>query len=114
ADRIGIARRFAQVCSAYIVLKGHRSLIATPDGKVWINTTGNPGMATGGTGDILTGLIAGLIAQYPDQIESCVIAGVHLHGMAGNLAARELGEMPMVATDLLRFLPQAIRQVRAA
>jgi ADP-dependent NAD(P)H-hydrate dehydratase / NAD(P)H-hydrate epimerase len=114
ADRIATARRFAQQCHAYVVLKGHRTVIAEPDGKVWINTTGNAGMATGGTGDILTGMISGLVAQFPADVPTCVLAAVHLHGMAGNLAVQELGEMPLVATDLLRFLPQALRQGQAA
>jgi ADP-dependent NAD(P)H-hydrate dehydratase / NAD(P)H-hydrate epimerase len=113
SDRISAARAFAQQRHAYLVLKGHKTLIAEPDGNIWINTTGNPGMATGGTGDILTGMIAGLIAQFPQQITRCVIAAAHLHGLAGDLAAQELGEMPVVATDLIRFLPRAIQHLQS-
>ena len=74
-------------------------------------TTGSPAMATGGTGDVLTGMLAGLIAQFPDDIDRAVLAGVYLHGRAGELGAKELGEKPFIATDLFRFLPEAIREV---
>ena len=77
---------FARDHGLIVVLKGHRSLIARPDGTVWVNTTGNPGMATGGTGDILTGMVAGLMAQNPDRIAEAAIAAVHLHGLAGDVA----------------------------
>jgi ADP-dependent NAD(P)H-hydrate dehydratase / NAD(P)H-hydrate epimerase len=113
ADRIGVARDFAQQHHAYVVLKGHKTIVSEPDGNIWINTTGNPGMATGGTGDVLTGIIAGLIAQYPQQITRCLIAAVHLHGLAGDLAVQEIGEMPMVATDIIRFLPRAIQHLQS-
>jgi NAD(P)H-hydrate epimerase len=108
ADRLGIARRFAQEHNCILVLKGHRSVIAMPDGRSWINPTGSPAMATGGTGDILTGLIAGLLAQFPGDPKAAVIAGVYLHGLAGELGAAELGEPGLVATDLLAYLPEAI------
>jgi ADP-dependent NAD(P)H-hydrate dehydratase / NAD(P)H-hydrate epimerase len=112
-DRMRAARNFAQQHHAYVVLKGHKTLVAEPDGDIWINTTGNPGMATGGTGDVLTGMIAGLIAQFPQQITKCVTAAVHLHGLAGDLAVQELGEMPLVATDIIRFLPRAIHHLQS-
>ena len=82
-DRLNVARTFARDHRLIVVLKGHRTLIAQPDGTAWVNTTGNPGMATGGTGDILTGMVAGLIAQNPDRIVEAVIAAVHLHGLGG-------------------------------
>jgi NAD(P)H-hydrate epimerase len=113
ADRIGAARSFARQHHAHVVLKGHKTIVAEPDGSVWINPTGNPGMATGGAGDVLTGMIAGLIAQFQEQINQCVTAAVHLHGLAGDLAAQELGEMPMIATDIIRFLPRAIQHVQS-
>jgi NAD(P)H-hydrate epimerase len=94
-----------------LVLKGNRSLVATPDGNVWINTTGTPAMATGGTGDILTGMIAGLVAQHPTEIAAAVRAAVWLHGRAGELGAEELTEQCLIATDLLRYLPKAIREL---
>ena len=93
-----------------LVLKGFRTLIAFPDGRVWINPTGSPALAKGGTGDVLTGLIAGLIAQTRD-IGLAVRAAVWLHGRAGELAAEELTEYCVLATDLLRYLPRAIREV---
>jgi ADP-dependent NAD(P)H-hydrate dehydratase / NAD(P)H-hydrate epimerase len=95
-----------------VVLKGHRTLIAQPDGTVWVNTTGNPGMATGGTGDILTGMASGLIAQNPECVAEAVIAGVYLHGLAGDVARESVGEHSLVATDLVKSLPEAFRRVR--
>ena len=92
--------------------KGRRALIAFADGTVWINPTGNPGMATGGSGDVLTGLIAGLLAQAPLRPREAVIAAVWLHGRAGDLAAAELGERCLIATDLLRYLPRAMADAR--
>lgn len=104
-----IAQRFAMDRRVTLVLKGHRTLIAFPDGRVWVNTTGSPAMATGGTGDILTGLVAGLLGQHPEQPDLATGAAVWLHGMAGQIGARTLGEQALIATDLLRFLPEAIR-----
>ena len=108
ANRVEVASDFAKRRNAYVVLKGHRTVVATPDGSVYINPTGNPGMATGGTGDILTGMISGILAQehLGSFIERLCLA-VYLHGLAGDLAAEELGEESLVATDLLRFLPKA-------
>jgi NAD(P)H-hydrate epimerase len=111
ADRIGCARRFAQERAVYMVLKGNRTVIASPDGRVWINPTGSPAMATGGTGDVLTGLIAGLVAQFPDPLEMALRAAVFLHGRAGELGAAQLGEKALIATDLFEFLPEAMRDV---
>jgi hydroxyethylthiazole kinase-like uncharacterized protein yjeF len=113
-DRVGIARTFARKHRVIVVLKGHRTLIADPSGEVWVNTSGNPGMATGGTGDILTGIVAGLVAQNPKRILEAVIAAVYLHGMAGEVAREQMGEHSLVATDLLRALPEAFRRVRQA
>ena len=112
-DRINVARRFACEHKLILVLKGHRTLVAKPDGEVWVNTSGNPGMATGGTGDILTGMVAGFIAQNPQQIFEAVIAAVHLHGLAGDVARETLGEHSLVATDLVKALPEAFWRVRA-
>ncbi|HUQ50230.1 MAG TPA: NAD(P)H-hydrate dehydratase [Terriglobales bacterium] len=112
ADRIGVTRKFAQEHHCYVVLKGNRSVVAEPDGKVWINPTGNPGMATGGTGDILTGMIAGLLAQHKSNVAQAVIGAVYLHGLAGDLARDEVGEISLTATDLLMTLPHAIRQTQ--
>jgi NAD(P)H-hydrate epimerase len=111
ADRIGIARELATARHVTLVLKGEGTVIAFPDGRVWINTTGSPAMATGGTGDILTGLTAGLAAQFPNDLDRAVAAAVYLHGLAGECAARHLGEQPVIATDLLRYLPEGIRAI---
>jgi len=111
ADRIGIARAYASEHGVYLVLKGNRSVVAAPDGRVWINPTGSPAMATGGTGDVLTGMIAGLLAQFPDKIEAALLAAVYLHGRAGELGAAKLGEKSLIATDLFEFLPEAMREV---
>jgi hydroxyethylthiazole kinase-like uncharacterized protein yjeF len=110
-DRMNVARTFAREHELIVVLKGHRTLIAQPDGTVWVNTTGNPGMATGGTGDILTGMVAGFIAQNPEHIAEAVVAAVHLHGLAGDVACESMGEHSLVATDLIKALPEAFRQV---
>jgi len=113
-DRIGVARRFAQGHELVVVLKGHRTIIARHDGEVWVNTTGNPGMATGGTGDILTGIVAGLVAQHRDDMFKAVLGAVHLHGLAGDVARETMGEHSLIATDLVKALPEAMRRARAA
>jgi len=111
SDRIRTARSFATEHGVYLVLKGNRSVIAAPDGRVWINPTGSPAMATGGTGDVLTGITAGLLAQFPDQLEPALLAAVYLHGRAGELGAAKLGEKSLIATDLFQYLPEAMREV---
>lgn len=111
SERLHVARTFAKERNVCLVLKGYRTLIALPDGNVWINTSGSPAMATGGTGDILTGMIAGLIAQFPQEIDKAVRAAVWLHGRAGQLGAEELTEQCLIATDLLHYLPKAIREI---
>jgi ADP-dependent NAD(P)H-hydrate dehydratase / NAD(P)H-hydrate epimerase len=111
-NRLQVARDFARDHELIVVLKGHRTLIASPDGTVWVNSTGNPGMATGGTGDILTGMVAGLIAQHPKEPLLATALAVYLHGLAGDLACASVGENSLVATDLVRFLPQAFAEAR--
>jgi ADP-dependent NAD(P)H-hydrate dehydratase / NAD(P)H-hydrate epimerase len=113
-DRLGVARQFARDHQVILVLKGHRTLVVKPDGEAWVNTTGNPGMATGGTGDILTGIIAGMIAQHPKNAFAAVTAAVHLHGLAGDGMIGKMGEQSLIATDLLSGLPEAFRRVRLA
>lgn len=98
----------AQKHGVVIVLKGHRTVIATPEGDCHINTTGNPGMATAGSGDVLTGVIAALIGQGLPYFEAACL-GVHVHGLAGDLAVRKVGQVSLVAGDILRFLPEAFR-----
>jgi len=111
ADRVGVARKFAHDHNCIVALKGWRTVVAQPDGKVWVNMTGNPGMATGGTGDILTGMIASFVAQFGDEHPvHAILAAVRLHGLAGDLAARDYAGMHCtIATDLLKFLPDAFR-----
>lgn len=113
-DRINVARKFAADHELIVVLKGSRTLVAGPDGEVWVNVTGNPGMATGGTGDILTGMTAGLMAQNLNNIFKAVLCAVYLHGLAGDVARESMGEHSLTATDLLRFLPEAFRRARKA
>jgi hydroxyethylthiazole kinase-like uncharacterized protein yjeF len=109
ADRVGEARSFATEKRVVLVLKGERTLIAFSDGRVWINPTGTPAMGTGGTGDILTGLVAGLLGQFPTQPDLAIAAAVYLHGLSGELGAAAKGEKCLIATDLLDFLPAAIQ-----
>jgi NAD(P)H-hydrate epimerase len=110
ANRIEVATNFATAHHVYVVLKGHRTLIATPEGHVFINPTGNPGMATGGTGDVLMGMIAAWLGQLLDAEAACRLA-VFLHGAAGDLAEAEEGQVGMTATDLLAHLPAALEQL---
>ncbi len=112
ASRLEIARNFAAAHHCYVVLKGHRTLIATPDEKVFINPTGNPGMATGGTGDVLTGMIAAWLAQLLDAEAACKLA-VYLHGMAGDLAEADEGEVAMTSADLAGHIGDAILELTA-
>jgi hydroxyethylthiazole kinase-like uncharacterized protein yjeF len=107
ANRIEVATDFATTHRVYVVLKGHRTIVATPEGRVFINPTGNPGMATGGTGDVLTGMIAAWLAQLLDAEAACRLA-VFLHGAAGDLAEAGQGQTAMMATDLLGELGRAL------
>ena len=109
AHRLETARAFARRNGVTLVLKGARTLIAHPDGRVAVNTTGNPGMAKGGSGDLLTGLVAGLLAQYPGDPARAVEAAVYLHGLTADMAVREGDEHTLLATDSLRYMAQAFR-----
>lgn len=107
-DRLAKQQALARQLKSVVLVKGAHTAIATPEGELFFNCTGNPGMATGGAGDVLTGLLTGMLAQgYPAK-ESAIL-GVYLHGMAGDLAAREMGEDALVAGDLIDFLPAAFR-----
>ncbi|HEY7290529.1 MAG TPA: NAD(P)H-hydrate dehydratase [Vicinamibacterales bacterium] len=112
ANRLDVARNFAVAHHVYVVLKGHRTLIATPDERTFVNPTGNPGMATGGTGDVLTGMIAAWLAQLLDAEAACKVA-VYLHGMAGDLAEADEGEVSLVASDLAGHIGDAILELTA-
>ncbi len=107
SNRVEAARRLAMERGLYVILKGFRTLVTTPEGQVYVNSAGNPGMATGGTGDVLLGFIAGLMAQFAQEpLADVLCAAVYVHGLAGDLAAPETGEKALVATDLIRRLPQ--------
>ncbi|MDY7094493.1 MAG: NAD(P)H-hydrate dehydratase [Acidobacteriota bacterium] len=112
-DRPAAARRAAELTGAVVLLKGHRTLVATPDGELYINTTGNPGMATGGTGDVLTGLVGGLLAQGMEALAAAQL-GAFCHGLAGDLASEELGERGLAAGDLLDRLPKVLQRLARA
>ncbi|MDP3285772.1 MAG: NAD(P)H-hydrate dehydratase, partial [Desulfobacterales bacterium] len=106
-DRISCARNFAREFNVHLVLKGAGTVIAHPDGRVFINPTGNPGMASGGMGDILTGIIAGFVAQgYP--VEEASRIGVYLHGKAGDDLAERMGPFGFLASDVLKSIPEQI------
>ncbi len=110
ANRLEAVQKTAETCNTYIVLKGDRTLIGDPQGNVFINPTGNPGMATAGTGDVLTGMIAGLLAQGLNPVQACNL-GVYLHGVAGDIAAGDKGEMCLMAGDLLNNIPCALSKL---
>jgi NAD(P)H-hydrate epimerase len=107
--RLEVARDFAQRLGMTLVLKGARTLIAHPDGRVAVNTTGNPAMAKGGSGDLLTGLVAGMIAQFPAQAGMAVEAAVCLHGLAADLTVGEGDQHTLLATDTLQQFSRAFR-----
>ncbi|MBN1342601.1 MAG: NAD(P)H-hydrate dehydratase [Phycisphaerae bacterium] len=109
ADRRGSATALSRTVGAIVVLKGAGTVVADGD-RVFVNRTGNPGMATAGAGDVLTGLIAALIGQGMTPFDAAVL-GVHIHGLAGDLASEELGQVSLVATDLIEFLPEAFALV---
>ena len=108
-DRQRIAVEFAKTYGVVVVLKGHHTIVASYDGTSYVNETGNPGMASGGTGDVLTGMIAGLLGQRLSLFDAARL-GVYLHGLAGDLAAAERGQIGLIASDLLDRIPLAIRQ----
>ena len=110
ADRIGTARAFAHEQGAYVILKGARTVIAAPNGQVAINGSGNPGMASGGMGDVLIGILVALLAQGYDPFTACRI-GVFIHGHAADMVAAEMGEIGMAAVDVQERLPYACRQL---
>ena len=110
-ERLSKARNLAERIEGYVILKGHHSALCLPDGHVIFNSTGNAGMATAGSGDVLTGILTGLLARGYKQQDACII-GMYLHGLAGDIAARELGEESVVASDIIKYLPQAFKKLR--
>jgi NAD(P)H-hydrate epimerase len=111
ADRIQIAREFARNFGVYLVLKGARTIIASPDGTAAINSSGNPGMASGGMGDVLTGIIASLLGQGYDAWHACCL-GVFMHGYAADMVAEQKGDIGICATDVQEMLPYAFKRLR--
>ena len=109
ADRVALARRFAMEHGVTLVLKGWRTLIAHPDGRVGVNTTGNPSMAKGGSGDVLTGIVAAMLGQYPEAVPEAVEAAVFLHGLAGDFACLAQDEHTVLATDTVAHLARAFQ-----
>ncbi len=110
SSREGLAKKFAKKFNVIVVLKGAGTVVANPKEKVYVNNTGNPGMATAGSGDVLTGIIAGFIAQKI-EIFSAAKAAVFIHGLAGDIAAKEKGEISLIARDILTKIPEALKQV---
>ena len=109
-NRKDIALEFARQYNIVLVLKGHQTVVARPNGDCYINETGNAGMATGGTGDVLTGMIASFIGQGTEPFNAAVL-GVYFHGLAGDLAAKEKGLLSLIATDLLNKLPDVLKRI---
>ena len=106
--RLEVALKAAAEWGTFVILKGHQTVVAAPYGQAFVNSTGNPGMATAGTGDVLTGMLAGLTAQFGAAHWWRVLGlGVYLHGLAGDLAAADVGEAPLIASDLIRAIPRA-------
>jgi hydroxyethylthiazole kinase-like uncharacterized protein yjeF len=106
--KLELVPQFAAEYGVYLVLKSYRTLTATPDGKVYVNPTGNPGMATAGSGDVLSGMIASMVIQEKNLLEA-VLAAVYIHGLSGDLGVEKLGEKPLVAGDIIRYLPKGIK-----
>ncbi len=110
-ERLTKARNLAQRLKGFIILKGHHTAICLPDGNVLFNATGNAGMATAGSGDVLTGIITGLLARGYKQQDACIL-GVYLHGLAGDLAANDLGEESLMASDIIQYIPRAFKRLQ--
>jgi NAD(P)H-hydrate epimerase len=109
-DRLHRAQQMAEHLQAYIILKGHYSALCMPDGHIEFNPTGNSGMATAGSGDVLTGIITALLARGYSEADACRV-GMYLHGLAGDLAAKDLGKESLIASDIIAYLPQAFLRV---
>ena len=110
-DRIGAAREAARACNCVVVLKGHQTLVAEPDGHVFVNPTGNPGMATGGMGDVLSGVVVALLGRGGDPLDAAC-AAVYLHGLAGDILKEEIGDIGLFATEVADRIPRAIQRAR--
>lgn len=102
----------AERLQGYVILKGHHSALCCPDGHVTFNSTGNAGMATAGSGDVLTGIITALLARGYQQREACLV-GMYLHGLAGDIAAKHLGQESLIASDIIQYLPAAFERLKS-
>ncbi len=111
-ERVALSQDFAQRTGAIVVLKGHHTVV-TDGTRIALNLTGNPGMATGGTGDVLTGIVTALLCQHLNPFDAARLAA-HVHGLAGDLAAEALGQISMISSDLLHYLPAAWKRVQAS
>lgn len=109
-ERLSKARDLSQRLHSYVILKGHRSALCCPDGHIVFNSTGNAGMATAGSGDVLTGILTGLLARGYSRRNACIV-GMFLHGLAGDIAAKEVGEESLIARDIIRYLPEAFKRI---
>jgi NAD(P)H-hydrate epimerase len=110
-DRINTAMLFAKKTKAYLVLKGVPTIIATPDGKAFINSTGNSGMATAGTGDVLTGMISAFLAQGLTP-QNASILGVYMHGLIGDMVAEKKGKHSLIASDIINTIPAVFKSIK--
>ncbi len=110
ANKLELVPQFAQKYGAYLVLKGYRTLIANPQGFVFINPTGNPGMATAGAGDVLGGMIAAMIIQEKKLLEA-ILGTVYVHGLSGDIGAEKLGERVLTAGSIITYLPSALKKM---
>jgi hydroxyethylthiazole kinase-like uncharacterized protein yjeF len=111
-DRIDAALSFAKETNTHLVLKGVPTVIATPDAKAFLNPTGNPGMASAGTGDVLTGMISGFLAQNGNPLHACIL-GVYMHGLSGDIASSEKGRHSLIATDIINKIPAAFNSLKS-
>jgi len=109
-EKLKKLKKFAEKYKLVIVLKGANTVVATPDGRLYFNTTGNPGMATAGSGDVLTGIILSLLAQKYNPLQAAVF-GTYIHGLAGDLAVNKLSENGLIATDIIDYLPKAFSKL---
>jgi NAD(P)H-hydrate epimerase len=109
-DRVAAVRNMAARLRAVVHLKGRRAITASPAGTVWVNTTGNPGQATGGTGDVLTGIVGSFVAQGAKP-EEAMWAGAYVHGLAADITAGRIGRRPLAASDIPEALPFALRHI---
>ena len=110
-ERIEKQRELAIKYNLVVIVKGAHTTVAMPNGTIFFNTTGNPGMATAGSGDVLTGIITGLLARGYKQEDACIV-GMYLHGLAGDIAAKELGQESVIASDLIQYLPYAFKRIK--